>query len=136
MAAEVFVDTSAWYPLLLTSHAEHQRIAALARRLVQRGRRIVTTNLVVAETHALVMRRVGVATALTFVQTVTSPPNLIVRSTAELEEQAVTDWLARYADQDFSLTDAVSFAVMRERRISEALTLDHHFEVAGFAATR
>ncbi len=34
-------------------------------------------------------------------------------------------------DQDFSLADAVSFAVMSERRISKALTLDHHFSVAG-----
>ena len=136
MAGEVFVDTSAWYPLVLSSHPEHERLAGLARRLVQRGRRIVTTNLVVAETHALVMRRVGIATALTFVQSVTLPPNVVVRSTAQLEERAVNDWLTRYTDQDFSFTDAVSFAVMRERRISEALTLDHHFEVAGFAAVR
>ena len=136
MAAEVFVDTSAWYPLVLASHPEHERLAGLARRLVQRGRRIVTTNLVVAETHALVMRRVGIATALRFVQSVTSPPNVIVRGTAEIEERAVDDWLGRYADQDFSFTDAVSFAVMRERRIAEALSLDHHFEVAGFRLVR
>lgn len=134
MAAEIFVDTSAWYPLLLTSHPEHKRLAALARRLIQRGRWIVSTNLVVAETHALVMRRIGIATALTFVRSVTLPPNVIVRSTAQLEERAVNDWLARFADQDFSFTDAVSFATMSERRITEALTLDHHFEVAGFTA--
>jgi uncharacterized protein len=132
--AEVFVDTSAWYPLLLRKHPDHERLAAELRALVKRGRRVVTTNLVVAETHALAMRRIGAEAALTFVQTVAEPPNVVVHSTADLEVKAVRSWLERYDDQDFSFTDAVSFAVMTERRIDEAMTLDHHFEVAGFRA--
>jgi hypothetical protein len=35
-------------------------------------------------------------------------------------------------DKDWSLTDCISFVVMRERGITEALTGDHHFEQAGF----
>lgn len=93
----------------------------------------MTTTLVVAETHALLLRRVGRPAALTFVQTVDEAPNLVVRSTRELEQAAERNWLARYADQDFSFTDAVSFAVMTDRRIRDALTLDRHFAVAGFA---
>src|SRR5579872_2324549 len=65
-------------------------------------------------------------------RTVRMPPNEVVVSSAELEERAESDWLARYADQTFSLADAVSFQVMRERRIREALTLDGHFALAGF----
>jgi predicted nucleic acid-binding protein len=42
------------------------------------------------------------------------------------------EWLERFDDQDFSLTDAVSFAVMSSRGIAEAITLDRHFVVAGF----
>src|SRR6266404_5308771 len=34
----------------------------------------------------------------------------------------------------WSLTDYISFIVMRERGISQALTHDHHFEQAGFEA--
>ena len=94
----------------------------------------MTTNLVVAETHALLLRRVGGPTALTFVRTVYESPNVVVHSTRDLEAAAERNWLARFADQDFSLTDAVSFAVMTERRIREALTLDAHFAVAGFQA--
>ena len=43
--------------------------------------------------------------------------------------------LRRYDDQDFSLIDAVSFAVMQERNITEAFAFDHHFLTAGFALT-
>jgi predicted nucleic acid-binding protein len=37
-------------------------------------------------------------------------------------------------DKSWSLTDCISFVVMRERGIVEALTGDHHFEQAGFVA--
>jgi uncharacterized protein len=37
-------------------------------------------------------------------------------------------------DKEWSLTDCISFVVMKERRIKEALTGDHHFEQAGFVA--
>jgi predicted nucleic acid-binding protein len=35
-------------------------------------------------------------------------------------------------DKTYSLCDAVSFILMRQRRITEALTTDHHFEQEGF----
>ena len=47
-------------------------------------------------------------------------------------KRAVTHWLERYDDQDFSFADAVSFEVMAERGVREALTLDRHFAAAGF----
>ena len=132
MPGEFFVDTSAWYSLLVSSHPDHARLAATLRMLIGAHRRVVTTNLVVAETHALLMRRVGRSTALRFARTVDEPPNVVVRSTRELEGAATAHWLARYADQDFSFADAVSFAVMAERGIRQVLALDHQFTVAGF----
>jgi predicted nucleic acid-binding protein len=129
---EILVDTSAWYPLAVPTHPDHAPLRDALRARVAAGVRVVTTNLIVAETHALLLRRVHGAAARTFVRLVQQPPNLVVRATADLEQSALDDWLERYADQPFSLADAVSFAVMAERRIEEALTLDRHFAVAGF----
>lgn len=134
MAAELFVDTSAWYPLAVGRDPAHSAVAGVLRERVQRGVRVVTTNLIVAETHALLLRRSSRASALAFVGHVGRPPNLVVYSTPDIDAQAVTDWLDPYDDQDFSLTDAVSFAVMSERGITDALTLDRHFVAAGFRA--
>lgn len=133
MAAELFVDTSAWYPAVVRSHPDHAEVARAMEERVKRGVRVVTTNLVVAESQALLLHRAGRPAALTFVQLVRQPPILVVAATPELEDDAVASWLAKYGDQDFSFADAVSFAVMKERKIREALTLDAHFAAAGFA---
>ena len=132
MAAELFVDTSAWYALAVSSAPQHRKVAESLRDRIEGGARIVTTNLIVAETHVLLMRRTNRKVALTFVRTVGRAPNIVVTSSPEYEESAVTDWLERFEDQSFSFTDAVSFAVMTDRGVREALALDHHFAVAGF----
>ncbi|HVH09211.1 MAG TPA: PIN domain-containing protein [Gemmatimonadales bacterium] len=132
MGSELFVDTSAWYALILRRDPSHARVAEALRVRIRQGAGIVTTNLVLAETHALLLRRATRATALAFLHQVDQPPNLVVRSTGELEARALTDWLDRCADQEFSFTDAVSFALMAERAITDALTLDRHFATAGF----
>ncbi len=38
----------------------------------------------------------------------------------------------RYRDKVFSFTDCTSFVLMRELKLREALTTDHHFVQAGF----
>lgn len=134
MAAELFVDTSAWYPLVVGRDPAHNAVAGVLRERIQRGVRVVTTNLILAETHALLLRRTTRASALAFVGHVARPPNLVVYSTPDIDAEAVTDWLDPYDDQDFSFTDAVSFVVMTERGITDALTLDRHFVAAGFRA--
>jgi predicted nucleic acid-binding protein len=40
----------------------------------------------------------------------------------------------QHADKEWSLTDCISFQIMRSRGITRALTHDHHFEQAGFEA--
>lgn len=46
--------------------------------------------------------------------------------------QSATDLLTKRLDKSYSLCDAVSFVVMRESGVLEALTTDHHFEQEGF----
>jgi predicted nucleic acid-binding protein len=132
--AELFVDTSAWYPAIVGDHADHPRVAAALEDAVRAGARLVTTNLVIMETHALLLHRVNRRAALAFVQTIYEPPTLVIPSTHEVEQRAIREWLVKFADQSFSFADAVSFAVMRARGIAQALTLDAHFGAAGFQA--
>jgi predicted nucleic acid-binding protein len=129
---ELFVDTSAWYPLADRSHPDHTVLVDVLSDRLHSGARIVTTNLVIAETHALLLQRGGREAALRFLSEVRSDPIVVETSTPEVEERAAAEWIVRYEDQAFTLTDAVSFVVMGDRGIREALALDRHFATAGF----
>lgn len=44
------------------------------------------------------------------------------------------DLMRQRTDKDWSLTDCISFVVMEDEGLREALTGDQHFEQAGFKA--
>ena len=57
----------------------------------------------------------------------------IVPASRELLDRALTLY-HQHADKGWTLTDCVSFVIMRERNMTDALTGDKHFEQAGFIA--
>ena len=60
-----------------------------------------------------------------------NPQVSIVPCTSDLFARGIALFSSRM-DKAWTLTDCVSFVVMHEYGISEALTGDHHFEQAGF----
>jgi uncharacterized protein len=58
---------------------------------------------------------------------------IIVPPSEQLFEQGVDRYNAR-SDKEWSLTDCISFVVMKQHGVEDALTGDHHFEQAGFRA--
>jgi len=132
VTSEVFVDTGAWIAVSDKRDQYHIRAAGEYRRLIQGSQQLVVTNMIVAETYTAIRRAMGHAPATRFLQSLNQSKHLRhVFSDAYLERQA-QDMLVRYADQDFSYVDAVSFALMRQRGITEAFAFDHHFVIAGF----
>lgn len=94
---------------------------------------MLVTDLILAELHLHLLRGFGPAVAREYLQTIKSDPLVVeVFTDAALQRAAISDWLERLEDHAFSFTDAVSFAAMRDRRISIAFTFDGHFDVAGF----
>ena len=93
----------------------------------------VTHSLVLAEFVALAhARRLPRLPALQFVVGVVENPNiLVVWVDRELHHQAV-QLLQDRLDKTYSLCDAVSFLLMQEYDLVEALTTDRHFEQEGF----
>lgn len=61
------------------------------------------------------------------------PDATVVRCDHALLKEGIQLYAAR-PDKEWSLTDCISFVVMKKEGITEALTGDHHFEQAGFTA--
>lgn len=57
----------------------------------------------------------------------------IVPASSELFDLGMQLYTQR-PDKDWSLTDCISFVVMKQHGLTEALTADRHFEQAGFKA--
>jgi predicted nucleic acid-binding protein len=126
----VFVDTSVYYAIADQDDASHATAAATMRRLSAERRRLVTTNAVLFETHSLLVNRIGHQVARNVLVALRASQT-IVRVRRSDEERA-EEILAQYADKDFSLTDALSFAVMERLGIRVAFSLDRHFVQYGW----
>jgi len=72
------------------------------------------------------------APVLDFVDKLQKNPLVEVVYVDEGLHQSALEFLRRRLDKTWSLCDAVSFLLMQQRGIIEALTTDHHFEQAGF----
>ncbi len=132
--SEIFVDTSGWAAFLVRSEPLHFQAKFVMNQHRRNGQSVVTTNYVFAELIALLTSPMHIARKeqVRIVGTLRSS-NWI---TAVHIDAAVdhTAWrlLTAHTDKKGSLADCASFVVMKERSIATALTMDHHFEQAGF----
>lgn len=131
MSRACFVDTFALLAMLSPSDARHRQAMAwfnASRRPLVITEWILTEladGLCAARTRGTavnVERRFRADTRVT-----------IVESSADLFRRGL-EFYADRSDQDWSLTDCISFVVMNDRGLTEAITADHHFEQAGFIA--
>jgi predicted nucleic acid-binding protein len=128
-----FVDTSFWVALLVPRDGRHAQGRALWR---QETGALLSTSHVVGETWTFLRRRAGHGPAVAFLDATQGSPRLtVVRPEEETEAEALR-WLRRHDEREYSFVNAVSFAVMRRRRLSEALAFDGDFAAAGFVEVR
>ncbi len=134
MARKVLVDTSGWYALLDRNDASHSRVRAAVDRLLTGGRMLVTTDYIVDESATLAKARAGSYAAARLLDLLKSS-RLVEWEWIGADRFGRAEALFRkHHDQGFSFTDCTTFALMRELRLSEALTTDRHFTTAGFKA--
>jgi len=132
MPREILVDAGAWIALNDRGDQHHLTAVKFYRGLLQERRPLVTTNLVVAEAYIAIRRAGGHEPAMRFLDSLRQGSHLLRLYSDSKLESAAEEILRRYADQVFSLVDAVSFAVMTQRGITEAFGFDRHFVAAGF----
>ena len=124
-----FADTFYYLALLNPDDAAHGR--ALAETAERKGK-LVTTRWILTEVGDAMAAPQYRRRFVDVVQAIESDPDtIIVPTTDELFHKGVT-FFSQRPDKTWPLTDCISFLVMEEYRVREALTGDHHFSQAGF----
>jgi predicted nucleic acid-binding protein len=127
----VFADTSFCLAVFSPGDLHHETAVRLAREL---RRAVVVTEFVLVELANSLSRTSSRMLFVDLQPKLRANPNItIIAATAELFERDCKRYADR-PDKEWSLTDCISFAVMKEEGITEALTADHHFEQMGFSA--
>ena len=134
MRIKVFLDASYAIALSSSSDSCHPQAVQLASELEAAKTRLITTRAVILEVgNALAKQRYRQA-AVKLLNALEADPNIeIVPLSEDLYARAVKLYRER-PDKEWGLTDCISFVVMQERGISEALTTDEHFQQAGLRA--
>jgi predicted nucleic acid-binding protein len=128
----VFVDSGGFFALLVSEDQFHVPARLLFQRANTEHWRLVTTNAVIIETHALLLSRSrdGHANAIEFLDMIASDAYRVERIRKADEEKAIA-LVRAHQDKDYSLCDALSFTVMERLRIREAIAFDRHFRAYG-----
>ncbi len=127
----VFADTSYYVALLSKADEWHQRAVEWSEKLL--GRQVVTEYVLVELGSALSNvkdRSLFVAFAR---RLLADRETLFVPASNTLLRRGLEHYGGR-PDKGWSLVDCISFVVMKQRRLTDALTADRHFEQAGFRA--
>ncbi len=127
----VFADTFALIAWLNPRADAHAVVAAYLDGFTGR---LLTSEWVLMELADALSAPEARSTAVAFLKAVRADPLFEVVGYVPTVYQAGFDLFANRPDKAWSLTDCISFGVMTERRLSDALTADHHFEQAGFRA--
>lgn len=131
---DIFADTAGWGHLIDSSQPYHSQAAAIYRRARREGRRFITTNYILTELVALLISplRLPRPRIAAFIESLKTSPNVeIVHIDAALDGRS-WEFFKQRDDKEWTLVDCSSFVLMKERRMTEAFTTDHHFEQAGY----
>ena len=127
----VFVDTSVWYAAADSGDASNAR----AKKILALEKPLVTSDHVLIETWTLLRYRIRRRAAERFWDALRSGVALI-EPVGPADLEAAWQIGVAYGDQDFSIVDRTSFAIMRRLGIERAASFDQHFAIFRFGPGR
>ena len=97
---------------------------------------LLTTNLIIAETHRLTLHRAGVEAATKALDRIAASASATILFATADDHFAAMRWIERLGPRPTTYTDAVSFSVMETSACRYVLGFDEDFTAAGFSLWR
>ena len=128
---DLFADTYYFIALVGPDSVDRQKAVAATANCTCR---LITTAWILTELANFLHRLRDRAAFLQIFHALTTDPKVVIlECNQHYFDRGITLYKSR-PDKEWSLTDCISFIAMKEMRINDALTGDHHFEQAGFHA--
>lgn len=124
----IFVDSGAYLAILDANDANHEKAIEINAKIQQEGYLTLTTNFVVAEAHALILSNLGHNLAREWLEKLLTP----IWQVVECDEAEAKQIIFKYKDKAYSLTDALSFVIMRKLGMRKFFAFDRHFRQFGY----
>lgn len=125
--SKAYVDSSAFISFLDRSDRHH----LLYVRLFSNPPALITTPLVINETHAWFLRRYDISQGLRFLAFVEELAPLVQYPVGREELRKGEELLRRFGDQELTLVDAVGLMLMKQERIRTCWSNDQHLRLLG-----
>ena len=131
---KVFIDSAYAIALSAVTDQYHQKAEMLAKQIETSGNALITTRAVVLEIGNALARLRYRNAAIELLDSLEEDPNVeIIPLSEELYDRAMEFYRQR-PDKEWGITDCISFVVLQDYGLTEALTTDEHFKQAGFRA--
>ena len=132
VGSKLFLDTSFAIALVSPRDQHHTSAAAMMTLIEAHGIPLVTTRAVIVEVGNALSKRALRSRAVALLDLYDQDPLVEVTPLSEELYERGREYFRRHRDKEWSLADCISFVVMRERGLTDALTADGHFRQAGF----
>ena len=129
---KIFVDTAAWLALLNKDDDLHTQARQVMETLRQQRVAPLTTEFVLLEVADALSAPMHRGRTVEFITGLRQLPLLSILPASQNLWTAGWKLYSDRPDQDWSLTDCISFTVMTQEQITQSFTSDHNFEQAGF----
>jgi len=130
--SKVFLDTSYAVALSVVRDENHKRAVELADEMEAANTHFVTTRAILLEIGNALSRLRYRAAAISLLTALEKDPNVEIVPFSEDLYQRALEIYRDHVDKEWGLIDCVSFVVMKDEGLTEALTADNHFHQAGF----
>lgn len=133
---DLFIDTGGFIAVMNDRDPAHERAVGFWNTALEAGRRLVTSNFVVAETYTWMRYRKDprirqkAFTFLELLEQIQPPALKIVHATASVDKQARV-LLRKHRDLPLSYCDALSAVIADRFGVDHIFTFDQHFLALG-----
>lgn len=128
----IYVDAAGWIALVNRRDALHTEAVRIYKQRLQEQCQLITASVVLLEVGNWLSPAPLRGLAIDLLKRIEQSSRIeVVHVTPDLYARGWKLYGDRL-DKDWGIIDCISFVIMQERKLNDALTGDHHFEQAGF----